>query len=62
MIHYLMLRPSESSSSSSVSSNDQTIKPSTRSNQSTPPNSQKQPSRLLPTTSPLTSPKIIIKF
>jgi hypothetical protein len=56
------VRPSESSSSSSVSSNDQTNKSAARSNQSTPSNSQKQPSRLLPTTSPLTSPKILSNF
>jgi hypothetical protein len=61
-------RPSESSSSSSVSSNDQpnnnllnSLKPSTRSNQSTPPTSQKL-SRLLPTTSPLSSPKLLSNF
>ncbi|CAF0908648.1 unnamed protein product [Adineta steineri] len=66
-------RPSESSSSSSVSSNDQTnhsfinsLKSSTtttatRSNQSTPPNSQKF-SRLLPSASPLSSPKLLSNF
>lgn len=66
------VRPSESSSSSSVSSNDhnshhhvfslKSITPtSTRSNQSTPPNSQKGP-RFLPTTSPLSSPKLLSNF
>ena len=63
------VRPSESSSSSSVSSNDhfnhhhaasplKTMIPTARSSQSTPPNSQRLP-RFLPTTSPLSSPKIL---
>ena len=66
------VRPSESSSSSSVSSNDhnnhhhvfslKSMTPtSTRSNQSTPPNSQRV-TRFLPTTSPLSSPKILSNF
>jgi hypothetical protein len=65
------LRPSESSSSSSVSSNDQTNnhllrspKPTTsnsRPNQTTPPTTQKV-SRFLPTTSPISSPKLLSNF
>jgi len=57
------LRPSESSSSSSESSNDQTtnnIFGSLKSS-STPPSSQKL-ARLLPSSSPLSSPKILSNF
>jgi hypothetical protein len=62
------IRPSESSSSSSVSSNDQSnhhlfssLLPITRSSQSSSPNSQKL-GRLLPPSSPLSSPKLLSNF
>jgi hypothetical protein len=62
------LRPSESSSSSSVSLNEPTnhslfnsLKSTIGSNQSTPPNSQKN-SRPLSTTSPVASPKLLSNF
>jgi hypothetical protein len=65
------VRPSESSSSSSVSSNDQvnnhvfhphkSSNSTTRPPQSTPPASQKV-TRFLPTTSPLSSPKLLSNF